>query len=176
MARVRLNEDQTNTLLGFVRDIVNYINEFNIDDPDLDCIKQIQIPSRLSENIALNLCQNGNINIEIDTTPECFIFGVGRKDYDIEYDLEDEEDNIRIEVKATGTNTFQRFRKHALQSDYTIWIDFYGLRNEEEINTNYSVYFFRTIDVFREFMNRDEKEMSIEKITDLYHIVPLNID
>jgi hypothetical protein len=175
LARVRLNENQINTLLGFVRDIVNYINEFNIDDADLDCIKQIQIPSRLSENIALSLCENGFIDIGFEALKENFKFGVGVNDYDIEYDIEGEE-NIRIEVKATGTNIFQRFRQHALQSDYTIWIDFHGLRNEGGRNTDYSVYFFKTIDVFREFINRNEKEMSVTKLIEDYQLIPIDID
>jgi len=44
-----------------------------------------------------------------------------------------------IEVKGTGSQDFQSFYERALQSPFTYWVDYYGMR-ENSRNCNYNVY------------------------------------
>ena len=56
------------------------------------------------------------------------------------------ETPINIEVKSTGSNTFQRFRKTALSADYAIWINF-------RENYNYDIAIFNP-----QLLNPDSKD------------------
>jgi hypothetical protein len=155
-----------------LKELIDYINR--IEDPNQDVkdsIKNAQVPVRLSESMALNKLRDGSILILNANNHALFDYGNRRGGYDIEYPQYNRFRRINIEVKATGTKTFQRFRAHAMSSNVVIWIDFYGLR-QHPTTTDYRIYGFRTNRVFRNFLNRQEKEISLNTLIDTYGIIP----
>ena len=161
--KILLNDFQINKLLEQVVNVIRYIKKIKENETDTaikDCIKQVQIPVRLSESIALKILREKK-KIEGCNDPSKFDFGKGKgiNHFDIEYS--DELLKIDFEVKATGTNTFQRFREHAQKSNYIIWVDFWGLR-ESSISKMYNVYIINTRDIFE--IPTDKGEIDINKI------------
>jgi len=173
MAMDPLSKKQTKKLLEHVKNVISYINNIKEEDDMVkESIKNIQVPVRLSESMALNFLKEGKIKINNATDKNRFAFGEKRNSYDIEYTFKDKSKKINIEVKATGTNEFQRFRKHAMKSDKTIWIDFYGLRKTDP-TSKYNIYIFETDKVFRKFKSKNEKEITIDKLKKEYQIKPI---
>lgn len=104
--------------------VVDYINTQNNGQPNGLRIKQVQLPSSLTQSLAYHyIIENPNSigvnNIIMENLSE----GNNRT-----YDLIYRTDNmvINIEVKATGTNEFQRFRPHALTANFVLWLNFRG--------------------------------------------------
>lgn len=162
--KILLDDYQINKLLEHLVNVIQYIQEIkeNETDPSIkDCIKQVQIPVRLSESIALKILREKTIIEDFNILCNFnFGKGKGKKTFDIEYS--DGSIKIDIEVKATGTNTFQRFLEHARQSNYIIWVDFWGLR-ESSVSKMYDVYLIKTRDIFE--TPTDKGEIDIKKIT-----------
>jgi hypothetical protein len=167
MPKKILTKEQITELLNLTIEIIQFIQEkrdATAHEIVEESIKNIQVPVRLSESIALGLLQESKITIEEETSPEDFKPGEGLGAFDIEYRKGDVK--IDIEVKATGTSEFQRFRKHALDSDYTIWIDFHGLRNEGGLTKEIRFKCFKTKDVFTDVTDRTvEKTMTVKDLT-----------
>lgn len=164
MPRILLTPEECGRLRVHTKNLIDYINNIHDLNPNVtDSIKNIQVPMRLSESMALNQLRNGAILILNANNHALFNAGRRRGDYDIEYDRNNQANRIKIEIKATGTNTFQRFRSHAMTSDVTIWIDFYGLRIQPT-TLDYRIYVFRTIIVFHNFLHLKEKEMSLHSL------------
>ena len=173
MPKVLLDKNQINKLIVVTVEILNFIKskKKEIDDNKIsESLKNIQVPVRLSESIALNLILDNVIPELKDYT---FLFGKKRGDYDIVGNSN--KKYINIEVKATGADIFQRFRRHALNSDYTIWIDFFGFRKEKIIK-DYRIFFFKTEKVFGKIEKQTiERTMNTDKLIEIYGINPLKI-
>lgn len=102
--------------------VVQLIREKNNGQSKNMLIKQIQIPVNLSHSIAfLHLLNNPDLiglnNIQSELLKE----GTHRT-HDLLYGV---NKTTRIEVKATGTSNFQRFRQKAILSDLVIWLNIY---------------------------------------------------
>jgi len=163
--KILLNEIQQSKLLEHTIEIIKFIKTINEKDEAVkSCFKMVQVPVRLSESIALNILKKHQL-IEGCNDLSKFDFGKKRGSFDIEYGT----NSIKIEVKATGTSKFQRFRPNSLKSDYVMWIDFYGLR-ENTIDSKYSVFLFRTHEIFNGDIST-EKPKYITEIDKKYKIL-----
>jgi hypothetical protein len=106
---------------------VNFINEINHGFPNYLKIKQVQIPSSFTQSLAYYyLLDNPNI-VNLDLIPLDQIHQGNNQEPD--FIIHREADAVSIEVKATGTNIFQRLRPNALLADFIIWINFYDEHN-----------------------------------------------
>ena len=119
-----LTQEQIQNLHECYHNIVNFINEQNHRQPIGQRIKQVQLPFKMTQSMAyhfiiLNPQLFGIENIFADNLREG-----NNRTYDLIYQTEN--NLINIEVKATGTNDFQRFRPHALTANYVIWLNFNG--------------------------------------------------
>jgi|GEM_PF-3084927 len=109
-------------------EVVSFIAEINISQPENQKIKNIQVPVSLSQSLAYHFLQEipSSINLE-EITVDLLKEGNNRT-FDLIYNG---ERKVNIEVKATGTKKFQRFRKKALSADYVIWINFTSITSYE---------------------------------------------
>lgn len=104
--------------------VVDYIGIQNNGQPNGLRIKQVQLPSSLTQSLAYHyIVENPNSIGVQNIITENFCEGNNRT-----YDLIYRTDNmvINIEVKATGTNDFQRFRPKALSANFVLWLNFRG--------------------------------------------------
>lgn len=116
-----LNQEQIAELFNRYRNVVDYINEQNNGVPQNRRIKQIQIPYILTQSLVYHYIVNNPHLIGLQhLQPNLLSEGTNRT-YDLIYRA---TGNINIEVKATGTSNFQRFRQHALTATYVFWINF----------------------------------------------------
>lgn len=90
-------------------------------------IKQVQVPVAFSENLALKLALYNKVLQQIFKSDQTIKRGNTRT-----YDLVNSDSSIKIEVKATGEQGFQRFRKKSFQTDWVIWMSV-SLENSIEI-------------------------------------------
>jgi hypothetical protein len=166
--KVFLNKPEVQVLLLIIIEIIKLIkekkeaiNNKKISDP----IKNPQIPGRLSESIALHLLYDGKIVINDLKNPKDVNYGCSKKSADLEVNTV--KSDLKIEVKATGTSTFQRFRPNALLSKYIIWIDFCGLRpnKSKELTSDFSYALFET-----KILDKFKKENSNEVDLDMKNI------
>jgi hypothetical protein len=117
-----LTQNEIKNLHARYINVVNFINEQNLNQPNGHRIKQVQLPSSLTQSIAYHfIINNPNIIGQENITLNNFREGNNRT-YDLIYELDN--DVINIEVKATGTDIFQRFRPHALTAHFVIWLNF----------------------------------------------------
>jgi hypothetical protein len=104
--------------------VVDYINTQNNGQPNGLRIKQVQLPSSLTQSLAFHyIIENPNSIGVANIFVENLCAGNNRT-YDLIYRTENTV--INIEVKATGTNDFQRFRPHALTANFVLWLNFRG--------------------------------------------------
>ena len=104
--------------------VVDYINTQNNGQPNGLRIKQVQLPSSLTQSLAYHYIIENPNSIGVEN----IIMENIREGNNRSYDLIYRADNmvINIEVKATGTNNFQRFRPHALTANFVLWLNFRG--------------------------------------------------
>lgn len=115
-------------------------------------LKQIQIPSQISEGFAEYILVKKIIKPFKQFNPEKLKRNVKR--FDFQYD-----GKKNIEVKATGTKGFQRLRKKALGVHLILWLDF-----SESINSNrklFTIYYFKPCEVASK-NDRKKHEKTIE--------------
>lgn len=108
-------------------DIVTYIREINENQPDNQKFKNIQIPVNLTQSLAYHFLIENPQSINLDGIISELLKEGNNRTYDLIYETATMTTNI--EVKATGTNNFQRLRKKALSADYVVWINFNALTN-----------------------------------------------
>lgn len=101
------------------RNVIAYIADLNSNSPDNQQIKQIQIPSSLTQSIAYYFILENPLVIGLTQIDSNLLKEGSNRTYDLIYNS-----TSNIEVKATGSNTFQRFRKTALSANFAIWINF----------------------------------------------------
>jgi hypothetical protein len=104
--------------------VVDYINTQNNGQPNGLRIKQVQLPSSLTQSLAYHFIIENPNSIGVEN----IIMENLREGNNRTYDLIYRTDNmvINLEVKATGTNDFQRFRPHALTANFVLWLNFRG--------------------------------------------------
>lgn len=177
-SKVFLSHKQLLELMDITINTLVYLENVRDENEDpviKESIKNIQVPVRLSESIALRLLYDNHIKFEKYTADD-YKYGAERGDFDIENDNGIKK--LNIEVKATGSDIFQRFREHALKSDFTIWIDFYGLR-EKEISSNIRFFVLKTklVKDARKKKKAKEKAMDVEQlIGPPFNVIPREFD
>lgn len=102
--------------------IINYISSINRGTPVDERIKNIQIPVTLTHTLAYYFIIKNPSSIGINNFVQNDLMEGGFRGFALEY----KSPKINIEVKATGSNTFQRYRPKALLADYIIWINFHS--------------------------------------------------
>ena len=117
-----LNKENTLNLYDRYRSVVQLIKEKNNGQCKNMLIKQIQIPVNLSHSIAYLYLLNNPGLLGIDKIKSELLKEGSHRTYDLLYGINKE---IKIEVKASGTSNFQRFRKKAISSNLVIWLKFH---------------------------------------------------
>lgn len=114
---------QNDLLTYYLRyyDVITYITKINKNHPDNQRIKQIQIPSSLTQSIAFYFVLENPTVIGLTKINRDQLNEGSNRTFDLIYYS---TRNINIEVKSTGSNTFQRFRTKALSANFVIWINF----------------------------------------------------
>jgi hypothetical protein len=102
--------------------VVQLIREKNNGQSKNMLIKQIQIPVNLSHSIAYYYLINNPDLIGLNKTKSQLLNEGTHRTHDLLYGI---NNTTRIEVKATGTSNFQRFRQKAISSDLVIWLNIY---------------------------------------------------
>ncbi len=117
-----LNKESILNLYNRYIFVVHLIKENNNGHPENMLIKQIQIPVNLSHSIAyFHLLNNPNL-VGTSQINSKLLYEGNHRTYDLMYGINKE---TKIEVKASGTSNFQRFRKKAISSNLVIWLKFY---------------------------------------------------
>ena len=109
-------------LFNRYKEIVHLINENNNGQSRNMLIKQIQIPVNLSHSIAYLYLLNNPGLLGINKIKSDLLKEGSHRTYDLLYGI---NKVIKIEVKASGTSNFQRFRKKAISSNLVIWLKFH---------------------------------------------------
>lgn len=104
--------------------VVNYINDQNRGYSNGLKIKQVQIPSTLTQSIVYHYINGNSACIGLENIIVESLREGNSRTYDLIYQTNNI--TINIEVKATGTNDFQRFRPRALTADFILWLNFTG--------------------------------------------------
>jgi hypothetical protein len=102
--------------------VVQLIREKNNGQSKNMLIKQIQIPVNLSHSIAYYYLINNPDLIGLNNIKSELLNEGSHRTYDLMYGI---KNTTRIEVKATGTCNFQRFRQKAISSNLVIWLNIY---------------------------------------------------
>ena len=109
-----LDKENTLNLYDRYSSVVQIIKEKNNGQSKNMYIKQIQIPVNLSHSIAYLYLLNNPGLLGIDKIKSELLKEGSHRTYDLLYGINKE---IKIEVKASGTSNFQRFRKKAISSN-----------------------------------------------------------
>jgi hypothetical protein len=117
-----LDKENTLNLYDRYRFVVELIKEKNNGQCKNMLIKQIQIPVNLSHSIAYLYLLNNPGLLGIGKIKSELLKEGSHRTYDLLYGINKE---IKIEVKASGTSNFQRFRKKAISSNLVIWLKFH---------------------------------------------------
>jgi len=99
--------------------VVEYIKEDNSHVPNTNQhIKQVQIPSSLTQSLAYYFIVDNYEIFRIRNFNRNDLVEGSIRTYDFIYK------HLNIEIKATGTNTYQRFRPKARSAHIVIWLNF----------------------------------------------------
>jgi len=102
--------------------VINYIDKINMGKSSNQKIKQIQIPSTLTQSIAYYYILNNPSIIGLSQIDQILLEQGNNKTHDFIYKG---NSTINIEIKSTGfTNDYQRFRPNALKAHYALWLNF----------------------------------------------------
>jgi hypothetical protein len=157
------------SLIEVLRKVYGAITVFMQSEPVGKYLKYSQIPSILTESLAIHLLRKGEIlHKELDG----FSFNFGGKISDITAIRG--SSNLRIEVKATGPKAFQYFSDKDIHANYIIWIHFgsFFMGNK---NTPIEVYIIR--DPNRYFPERKKIVLSkLKKIVKDLSEVDIDLD
>ncbi|MFZ4412521.1 MAG: hypothetical protein ACOYOV_05515 [Bacteroidales bacterium] len=104
--------------------VVNFINTQNEGQPNGLRIKQVQLPSSMTQSLVYYFIVNYPNHIGLENIIVGNLAEGNNRTYDLIYQTGIHP--INIEVKATGTNDFQRFRPHALTANFVFWLNFRG--------------------------------------------------
>jgi len=152
-------------------DVFDYITKIKKKEKLGDKIKYPQIPSILSESLAIHLLNKKIILSEL----ERFRFDFGGRTADILANKNEEK--IKIEVKATAKSAFQYFGPKDIVADYIIWIHFEDFFMDLEKNIvkifiikNPGKYFEKpvkiTLSKLKQVIGEDleEKEINVDQL------------
>jgi hypothetical protein len=119
MPRNLLTVEEIRTLIKLQRRVFAFIKEVMDEDPVGRKMKYPQIPSILTESLAIHLLRSGRIlKGELDGR----VFEFGGRVADV---VAAHESRVsKIEIKATGPKAFQYFSDKDVNADYIIWIHF----------------------------------------------------
>ena len=104
-------------------DVCQFIDDINVGHLGDRKIKQVQLPFNLSESLVFHHIVANPALIEEEQINHLLLVQGNSRTFDFTYD-----NRIRIEVKATGSDVFQRFRPRALTADFVFWLNFTGNR------------------------------------------------
>lgn len=124
-------------LIECLRDVFVYIQTLQQQRPIATKIQKSRTPSSFSENLAAFLLQENTIQLGRNLAT----IKLDRKKADI-IAIDNDGQEIKIEVKATGINNFQYLSQKDVQSDYIIWLHF-GDLFENKATTEIDVYIFQ---------------------------------
>lgn len=163
---ITINELQ-NLLVQYL-EVVRHIDQINHQNGDLNeilrpndqRIKQIQMPFAFSQSFIYYYIVNNPRVIGLDEINENDLYLPGNlRDFDVVY--QENDSKINIEVKGNGQGDgFQRFRLHALESDYVFWL---------KLRKNENNYFFDLAvfnpDILTELVHNINNEVLITWVT-----------
>lgn len=118
-----LNRLQIRNLYTRYINVVNFINNQNNGYKNGQRIKQVQIPSSLTQSLAYHYISSNPSNIGLNNISVNNLKEGNNRTYDLIYHS---IPPINIEIKATGTSVFQRFRPHALTANFVLWLNFHN--------------------------------------------------
>lgn len=136
MVRELLSIKDIKELNKLLRQVFNYITNLKTKDRLADKIKYPQLPSILTESLAIHLLKKELIIPKLKR----FNFNFGGREADI-LAIKNSQ-TIKIEVKATAKSAFQYFSEKDISADYIIWFhfaDFYM----KSTNTKIEVYIIK---------------------------------
>jgi hypothetical protein len=120
MPREELSISSIRKLARLLRAVFSFILELENESVLATRLKKPQLPPVLSESLALYLLERKEILEHL--RDYSFTFGYRQGDPDII--ATSGENEIRIEVKATGDKAFQYFSEKDLLADFLVWIHF----------------------------------------------------
>ncbi len=118
MPRQLLSISEIKELNKLLREVFSYITKTKENNPLGNKIKYPQLPSILTESLAIHLLKNKKILPNLSG----YSFDFGGRKADILGKKGDAE--IKIEVKATAKSAFQYFGEKDISADYIVWIHF----------------------------------------------------
>lgn len=117
MPRELLSIQDIKELNKLLRQVFEHITNLKKQHRLADKIKYPQLPSILTESLAIHL-----LNKKIISELEGFNFGFGGRVADILAVKDDK--TVKIEIKATAKSAFEYFGDKDILADYIVWIHF----------------------------------------------------
>lgn len=115
-----ISQNELNDFFDRYVKVVKYIKDKNSQVHNTNQhIKQVQIPSSLTQSLAYYFIVDNYKEIGIRKFNRNDLVEGSIKTYDFIY-----QKGLNIEIKATGTNTYQRFRPKARSAHIVIWLNF----------------------------------------------------
>ncbi len=118
MPRELLSIENIKELNRLLRDVFNYINRLKKENKLANKIKYPQLPSIITESLALHLLKKREIIKELKE----YNFNFGGNTADI-LGISNNK-TIKIEVKSTAKSAFQYFGKKDISANFIIWFHF----------------------------------------------------
>lgn len=119
MPRKLLLKIQIKELAVRLSQTFNFLMNLRVEEPLATNIQFPKIPSILSESIIYHLLSENRLLLGIDIKSVCF----GGRIADIIATTSQLEE-LKVEVKATGTNAFEYFGEKDVNSDILVWVHF----------------------------------------------------
>jgi len=137
MTKVCLSKSDIKILSDLLKNVFLHIIELRGNNTLAQYVQFPKIPPYLSESMIIHLIKDGIILPEISR--KLSHIGFGGSVADVLVKLLDNNNEIKVEVKATGKSAFQKFGVNDINADYLIWVHF----NEFFLNKNQ-----KTIEIF----------------------------
>lgn len=118
MPRELISIQDIKELNKLLRKVFGYITHLKKENKLADKIKYPQLPSILTESLAIHLLREKKIIPELDG----FDFDFGGRIADILANKNSK--TIKIEVKATAKSAFEYFGEKDISADYILWFHF----------------------------------------------------
>ena len=116
--RVILKKQEIKELLAILTQYFSYFKNVREENPLAELVQYPKLPGLLSESLAYYLLKEKKILEKIGDIKEI----LHQKEADL-YTMTSEK-NIKIEIKGTASEGYQRFTEKDTLSDYLIWIYF----------------------------------------------------
>lgn len=136
MPRELISIQDIKKLNKLLREVFKYITKLKKKHALADKIKYPQLPSILSESLAIHLLKKKVILSELDG----FNFNFGGRVADVL--ATNNSQTIKIEVKATAKSAFEYFGEKDISADYILWIHFAEFYMNSE-DTNIEIYIIK---------------------------------